>query len=308
MMIRLLTFVGVAGIALLIAASLPVVPVRAQVAADTVPEWQKAAGGKVAFDVASVKPNTAGLPPFGIAPRSNIPLDAGNAFPPSGGFFSATNWPLSRYIDFAYKLTDYQYRILLPQMPKWAISPVWFDIEARAGGNPTKDQMRLMMQSLLADRFKLALHWETRQLPVFALVLSKPGKVGPQLQAHPTDEPCPAAVAPQTCEEYSVRLVSGQVHIRVLDETSEQIAARLTGATNYVDRPVLDLTELKGRFDFSLDFTPDANDRVPDNFQADTAGPTFLEALREQAGLTLVPQTGRVGVLIIDHVERPSEN
>lgn len=300
--------VGVASIAALFALNLAGAPVRAQVLADTVPEWQKAAGGKMAFDVASVKPNTAGLPPFGVMPRSNVPLDAGDTYPLNGGFFAATNWPLSKYIEFAYKITDYQYRELLPQLPKWAISPIWFDIEARAEGNPTKDQMRLMMQFLLADRFKLALHWETRQLPVFALVLSKPDKTGPRLQEHLTDVQCPTAVVPQDCDEYSVRLISGQVHIRIPNETIEQIAARLTGATNYVDRPVLDRTGLQGRFDFSLDFTPDANDRVPTNFQADTAGPTFLEALREQTGLKLVPQTGRVGVLIIDHVERPSEN
>jgi uncharacterized protein (TIGR03435 family) len=272
------------------------------------PGWQKAAGGKMAFEVASVKPNTGGLPPFGITPRSNIPLDAGDAYPPNGGFFSATNWPLSFYIAFAYKLTEYQYRVLLPQMPGWAISPVWFDIEARADGNPTKDQMRLMMQSLLADRFKLALHWETRQLPVFALVLTKPGRTGPQLQAHRTDGPCSTAAVSEACDEYSVRLGSGQSHVRVLNETMEQIAAWLTGSTNYVDRPVLDRTGLKGRFDFSLDFTPDANDRMPANFQADVNGPTFLEALREQTGLKLVPQTGRVDVLVIDHVERPTEN
>ncbi len=278
----------------------------------------------LAFEVASVKPNTAGLPPFGVMPRSNIPLDAGDGYPANGGFFSATNWPLSKYIEFAYKITDYQYRSMLSQMPKWAISPVWFDIEARTATNPTKDQMRLMMQSLLADRFNLVVHWETRQLPVFALVLAKPGKTGPQLQAHPTDGPCISIIkapaqAPGSasasgstvagvCDDYIVQLVSGQVHVRIVNETMERIAGRLTGSTNYVDRPVVDQTGLKGRYDFSIAFTPDTNDRVPGNFQADTTGPTFLEALLEQTDLKLVPQSGPVEVLVIDSVQRPSEN
>ena len=64
---------------------------------------------------------------------------------------------------------------MLSQLPKWAITDR-FDIQGRAQGNPTKDQMRLMMQSLLADRFRLAVHYETRQVPVFALIVDQPGK------------------------------------------------------------------------------------------------------------------------------------
>jgi hypothetical protein len=132
---------GIVGVTVVVVLNLSGARVQAQTTADTVPEWQKAAGGKMTFDVASVKPNKAGLPPFGIMPRSNVPLDSGDGYPLYGGFISATNWPLSKYIEFAYKITDYQYRILLWQLPKWAISPVWFDIEARAEGNPTKDRM-----------------------------------------------------------------------------------------------------------------------------------------------------------------------
>jgi uncharacterized protein (TIGR03435 family) len=277
----------------------------------------------LAFEVASVKPNTAGPPPSGVMPRSYVTLDAGDDYPPNGGFLSATNWPLSVYIEFAYKLTSYQYRALLPQMPKWAISPMWFDIEARADGNRSKDQMRLMMQSLLAERFKLAVHWEKRQLPVFDLVLSKPGKTGSGLRVHLSDEPCsateessPAAARSKTadgqvssdCDFYNVRLGSGRVHVRILNETMKLIAGRLTGSTNYVDRPVIDRTGLDGRFDFSLDFTPDASDRLPQDFLVDATGPTFLEALEEQAGLRLIKQTGPVDVLIIDHAEKPDAN
>jgi hypothetical protein len=84
--------------------------------------------------------------------------------------------PLWIYIAFACKLppNDEQTRAMLAHLPKWFGG--FFEIDARAKGNPSKDQMRLMMQSLLADRFKLAVHFETKEEPVYALTLVKPGK------------------------------------------------------------------------------------------------------------------------------------
>lgn len=139
------------------------------------PQWQIDAGGRMAFDVASVKPNTAAPSPTNT--NSNVALGPGDYYSPTGGLFSATNFPLNTYIAFAYKLTGNQGRVFQEQAPKWVLSDR-FDIQARAEGSPTKDQMRLMMQALLADRFKLVMHSETRQLPVFGLVLDKAGKIG----------------------------------------------------------------------------------------------------------------------------------
>src|SRR5580692_111897 len=104
-----------------------------------VPDWQTAAGGKLSFEVASVKPSAAFKPP-------TFPLDSGNAVT-QGGRFSA-GMKLLTYITFAYKLdtTSDQRAAMLAQMPKWADAD-FFQIEARADGNATKDQMRLMMQS-----------------------------------------------------------------------------------------------------------------------------------------------------------------
>ena len=101
------------------------------------------------------------------------------------------------YITFAYKLwpTQQQGEALLAQLPKWAREES-IVIEAKADGNPTKDQMRLMVQSLLADRFKLTLHFERRQTPVFALALAKPGRLGPKLRPHAEGPPCDAQVPP----------------------------------------------------------------------------------------------------------------
>src|SRR5580704_5521232 len=136
-----------------------------------VPQWQADAGGKMTFDVASIKRDKSS-----DGRRTNFSLGPGDDYSPSGGLFTATNMPVSAYIFFAYKVTINQLNLLLPQLPKWVTSD-GYDIQARAVGNPTKDQMRLMMQSLLADRFKLTIHYEIRQMPVFGLILVKPGKL-----------------------------------------------------------------------------------------------------------------------------------
>jgi bla regulator protein blaR1 len=88
---------------------------------------------------------------------------------------------------FAYKLMPAEISTQLPK--SFPMDP--FDIEARAAGNPTKDQMRLMMQSLLADRFRLRVHFETRDGPVFALTLVRPGETGPKLRPHADGPACP---------------------------------------------------------------------------------------------------------------------
>ena len=136
-----------------------------------VPDWQIAAGGKMEFDIASVKQDTAAVNEQTV--NSNIPLGPMDLFTPTGGLLSATNFPLIQYVVFAYKLTSNQAQTVRSQLPKWA-NTSRYDIEARAGANTTKDQFRLMVQALLADRFKLVVHFDTKQLPVLAMVLDKP--------------------------------------------------------------------------------------------------------------------------------------
>jgi len=277
-------------------------------------DWERAAGGKQAFDVVSIKQNKSGLQP-GHLPTSNIPFGAEADYSPTGGLFSASNFPLISYMGFAYKLTPGQ--IGLPQLPKWATAER-FDIEARAEGNPTKDQYRLMMQSLLADRFKLAIHFETRQTPVLELVVVRPGKTGPQLRPHLDDPPCAAASAsssatvsgglPTVCGSF-VPLqasTSGRQSMGARNLTWGQFA-NLLGLMGRLDRPVLDKTGLSGNFDFILEWTPQPNRPAPD-FQPDESGPTFLEAVQDQLGLKLDSQTRPVEILVLDHAEEPSEN
>jgi uncharacterized protein (TIGR03435 family) len=137
----------------------------------SVPQWQTAAGGTMSFEVASVRQNkTGGKSSMNVDPTN------GDHFTPTGGLYVAKNIPLAEFVAFAYKLTNRQLGTFESQVP-WSLNDL-FDIEARADGNPTKDQYRLMMQSLLADRFKMAIHFETREVPVYALVLAKSGDSG----------------------------------------------------------------------------------------------------------------------------------
>ena len=146
---------------------------------------QSAAIVRMAFDVASVKAATAN-----VSESSRFPLGPGDAYAP-GGLFSATSQPLIVYLRFAYKLSQSG----LLGLPAWIYTDR-FDIEARAPGNPTKDQVRLMMQSLLAERFKMRTHVEREMKPAFNLVLLKSGKTGPQLQPHSEDDSCATEAAP----------------------------------------------------------------------------------------------------------------
>jgi uncharacterized protein (TIGR03435 family) len=255
--------------------------------------------------------------------HSNIPLGNQGFFSPTGGLLSSTNCPLLQYIIFAYKLAHQQVQSAPPQLPKWATTDR-YDIQARGAGNPTLDQFRLMMQALLADRFKLALHFETRQLPVFGLVLDKPGKLGARIQPHPNDSACSAVPSasvttvaggfPEMCDElvgFPSPSVPGQMRLGARNMSMEMIATSFGSVQMFnMDRPVLDKTGLTGTFDFFMEFTPQLNGPLPPGspYQLDPNGPTFLEALKGQLGLKLQPQTGPMDVLVIHHIEQPSEN
>ncbi len=262
--------VGVGALAMLVVVGvLPAQRLLAQ--SQAVPQWQTAAGGKAEFEVASVKQNVSADPP-----HSNVGLTNLDEAPPDGGLLAAAKFPLVLYIGFAYKLTPSQEQLITPQLPKWAASER-FDIEARAGANATRDQMRLMMQALLADRFKLAVHTEARQLPIFGLVLDKPGKTGPQLTKLADDVPCAvssaSAPAPATpnqdgwfapCGGIGSLDYPGRLRVASHNLTMGEIANYL-GVTSRppLDRPVFDQTGLSGKFDFRIEFTPGFNGPAP---------------------------------------------
>ena len=273
-----------------------------------VPEWQIAAGRSMAFEGASVRPTDTFTPP-------SVPMSPDNSYRPTGGLLTAS-FPLITYIQFAYKLslTAEQRQTFLARLPKW-ISTDRFAIQARAAnGNPTKDQMRLMMQSLLADRFKLAIHFEKQEQAVFGLTLIKPGKLGPQLRPHSEGTPCDAEgihAFPPICDTFEAEMnADKKVLMGSRNNTMRTIAETLPAAYDF-GRPVVDQTGLSGTFDFTIEYIPEAGASVAPpgtTSPADIRGATFLEALKDQLGLKIEASRAILDIPVIDHVERPSEN
>lgn len=255
---------------------------------------QTGAAPRIGFDVASVRQNKSDAMPV-----SNFP--PGPEDTPVGGLFSASGSTLYQYISLAYDFTIFDYQLLKSRLPQWVFTDR-FDIQARAGGNPTKAQIRLMMQSLLADRFKLAMHFETREVPEFALVPAKPGTTGPQLHPHSDRAPCSTASPCGGLD--SPPNPPGQFKIGARNVTMGFIANVL--ATSELGRPVVDRTGLTGNFDFTLTWTP--NISASPDFTPDRSGPTYIDALKEQLGLKLESTRGPYRIPVIDHVERPDEN
>jgi bla regulator protein blaR1 len=269
------------------------------------------------FEVASVKPTSSNETPY-----TNFPLGPGDVYVRNGGYFSARGVPLMTYILFAYKIMGNMAQYLIPRLPDWTKTEN-FDIEARAEGDPGKDEMRMMMRSLLAERFKMAVHYENRNVPVFAFVLVKSGKTGPQLQSHSGDAPCPTEPAststsaivngtPQFCNGiYGLPpSMPGRLHFGGRNVTIAFIADSFSAGAN-LGRPMVDQTGLSGRFDFSLEWAQDVRGTglsPGKDFQPDPSAPTFEEALREQLGIKLQSTKASISVLVVDHVERPSGN
>jgi uncharacterized protein (TIGR03435 family) len=272
--------------------------------------WPKPAASKLVFENAVVQKEESRA----FIPAS-FPLSNDDAFTPTGGVFRAA-FPLWVYIQFAYKLpplTRDQRKALFSQLPQWATTDR-FEIRATASGNPAKDEMRLMMQSLLADRFKLKVHFETEQLPVFALTLAKPGQLGPKLRPHSQGPPCdtstpllaqlashdPTVAFPPACEVYALMPKPGDLRIFGSRNTTMVLMAASLAGLGILDKPVIDKTGLSGRFDFSIEWGKAID---PDN-----AGAAFQQALQEQLGLVLETTRSSVETLLIDQVEMPSTN
>jgi len=227
---------------------------------------------------------------------------------------------VSTYIQFAYKLwsTDMQSREL-SRLPKW-VSTDRYTIEARAStDNATKDQMRLMVQSLLAERFQLAAHFEGREVPVFELRLAQPGKRGPKLVLHADGPPCDKPGTspgeglpgfPGNCHSPSaLDSPDGMIVLGSRDVTMDVLTGALSMLASQLGRPVIDKTGLTGRFDFTVAWerpprAPASSDALPPA----PLGPTLIQALRDQLGLKLEPSKASLAVLAIDNLERPSEN
>jgi len=318
---------GLMALASMVVFGLANAPLKAQATRDetpsanskTTPAWQIAAGGPMSFEVASIR-----LAEPGARFQTNVNLNLEDEPIPMGGRLTATA-ALGSYIALAYKFMPVgaQSEAVFDHLPKWATTDL-FTIEAKAPmANPSKDQMRLMMQSLLAERFKLAVHFETHDVPVLALVQIKPGELGPRLRPHSQGPACDAEIPPVDRNSAKIpdvwlpvcgitQAIDWRDHTAILGSrniTLDVLAAYIPTLIP-VDRPVIDQTGLTGRFDYELNFTPEW--RMPKGQSADTqldlTGPTFFEALKDQLGLKLKPTRAPIQILVIDHVEQPSPN
>jgi uncharacterized protein (TIGR03435 family) len=271
------------------------------------------------FEVASVKPNNSG---DGRTFAQNQP-----------GRFTATNVTLRLLIRNAYQLQDFQ----ITGGPSW-ISSDHFDVVAKIGEKenplanpfPTKGteptSLQLMIRALLAERFKLAVHTETQQLPIYSLVVARnDGRLGPNLHRSETD--CSAALAagrgrgappapPQAGEPMPCGMRIGPGAMSMGAAPLSQFASSLS---MFVGRVVLDRTGLTGVFDANLTWTPEQMPQRASGTPADQPlrfngvdidpnGPSIFTAVQEQLGLKLESQKGPVDVLVIDRVEHPVEN
>ncbi len=274
---------------------------------------------RMTFEVASIRPDKSNL-----RSRASIPIGPGRVYVPHGGIFSATNVPLIELIGFAYDMTESQTQRLAQHEPDW-VSQEGFDITARAEGKPSKNQLRLMMKSLLEDRFKLAIHKEDHRVPVLALVLAKQGATGPHLLPHSCDPPCPNRAPPAEAQDtvsggFPVACngivvlppgVPGRVRIGARNVTLRFFADSMSESPLAdLGRPLIDGTGLTGTFDLTMEWAPELQVSLPPDgtFRPDPTGPTFQEALRDQLGLKLEPQKGTIEVFTVDHVELPTEN
>jgi uncharacterized protein (TIGR03435 family) len=250
-----------------------------------------------AFDVASIKPAEP---------------DARGRFiqPGPGGGIKITNMTLKDMIEWAWQMQPFQ----LSGGPPW-LDSIHYDVVAKPEAKASLDEMRTMLQALLADRFQLRTHEETKELPVYALVLArKDGKLGPDLTeskegscekldaSHPPPPRPPGAPLPRICGN----LLIGPGQLTMFDHPISELTPLLS---RMVERKVVDQTGLKGNFDIAVQFPRDEPPASPDAPPAriDMAGAIF-STFPDRLGLKFESTKGPVEVLIIDSAEKPGEN
>jgi len=270
-----------------------------------------------------VSAQSAAHPAFAVASikRSATPFDpehepVGAGYRP-GGRFIATNMTLRLLIQFAYAPEHTAHSMPLAAS-RVVGGPAWidrepFDIEAKPDQQAGVDRTWLMVQTLLADRFQLQLHRETRELPVWQLTAVRSGLKLPP----PKDVPCvsfPPGTPPQ---QMRGKVDCGYVGVAPTGEglrmrgDKVHISDLLRELSFTLDRPVLDRTGFDGEFDLSLNFSPDDSlAGLPQGFGGPSipALPNLFSALEQQLGLKLVPAKGPVEVLVVDRAERPTAN
>jgi uncharacterized protein (TIGR03435 family) len=241
-----------------------------------------AANADPSFEVATIKPSK--------------PDDQRKAFIVQGNRFQIINQPLTQMISFAF---DVQAKQVIG-LPDWAETDR-FDMDGKPDGEgaPNGKQWKIMIQKLLADRFKLAFHKDKKELSVYVLSVSKTGQKMTKDDSNPDGLP-------------ALFFQGGLGKLNVRNALMTDFTGLMQSAV--LDRPVLDQTEITGRWDFQLNWTPDESQfkgmgvTIPPPTDSADAPPNLYTAIQEQIGLKLEATKAPADVMVIDHVEKPSAN
>jgi len=257
-----------------------------------------AAQSPLSFEVATIKPSGPGSSFFQQ---------------PSPDRFVRPNTTLTALLLYAYDVSEFQ----VQGGPEW-MGTARFAVEGKAEGEPTAGQMQSMVKQLLADRFNLRVHTETRDLPRYALVRARSdGRLGDKLRPSASDCPTPAAspndrppAPPQPREVprcgLTIRMGGGT---RMVTMNGASISRLIRTIQPDAGRVVVDKTGLTGSYDIELETELVRRTGLPTTlFQADTPreGLSLFTALQEQLGLKLESERGPVDLLIVDRAEKPT--
>jgi uncharacterized protein (TIGR03435 family) len=234
------------------------------------------------FEVATIKPSKPGAPGKGLVMRDPRT-------------FITINYSAADLIVFAYGIHPRQ----IVGAPAWLESEL-FDIQAtpEPAGTPNRKQIEVMIQKLLADRFKLTFHRDKKELSVFSIVVAKTG----------------AKLTPSGGDPNGLPGLGFQGLGRMFATNANITDFAALMQSTVLDRPVLDQTGLTGRFDFQLKWTaddsqfPGVRGQLPPAGETADAPPDLFTALQQQLGLKMEATKAPVGVIVVDHVEKPSEN
>jgi uncharacterized protein (TIGR03435 family) len=229
---------------------------------------------RLTFDVAAIRPAQ--------------PADRGGIKPmPGGDGYLVQNMPVKIMISLMYKVPARQ----IKGAPDWLDSDR-YDIEAKADHAYSIDDLHVMFQNLLADRFSLKFHKEIKEGPVYALMVDKSGS---KMKVN------------ETAQDYKIPMLPGPGNVFIGTRVPMQyLCWFLSQQLTSEERPVIDKTGLDKWYDFTLSFLPDIpKEDLPPNL---LDRPSLFDALKEQLGLKLQAEKGPVEYYVIDHVEKPSEN
>ncbi len=240
--------------------------------------------GSLMFEVASIKPSKPGAQDGGLHPA------------PGGKRYVGSNWVLRNYLSGAYQVKYDQ----IAGGPGWVDTDP-YDLNAEAEKPSSIEDLHIMLQNLLTERFKLRFHYETKVMSAYVLTVDKGGPKN--LKVHPGagggDLNINKEAEQFLHEKWSAHCASMDYFTFVLSQI--------------FDRPVLNQTNVIGCFDFELTFTRDLPPGIKEGqlfngVPIDTYGPTIFQALPSQLGLKLESKKAPVDIMVVDHAEKPTED